>query len=207
MSGGEARNRDAVGRTRNVVEIYRVAKNHARRLAAMLAADADLQITPRRTPALCSHLHELPHAFAVEDDERVARVGDPLEGGRVARGDEPRLLIALECSRGGELTLVRGEEEPFAGWWSPRLESVQPAWFCAWGALAAGPIELVALLWPLRGNEVWPEPELAVTREGGETVVAYTTPAGRHTVEFSLEAPEPVRSSIAATQPLEGAAL
>jgi len=126
---------------------------------------------------------------------------------RVARGDEPRLLIALECSRRGELTLVRGEEEPFAGWWSPRLESVQPAWFCAWGALAAGPIELVALLWPLRGNEVWPEPELTVTREGGETVVAYTTPVGRHTVEFSLEAPEPVRSSIAATQPLEGAAL
>jgi len=52
----------------------------------------------------------------------------------VTREGHPRLTIALAASAPASLRLVRGSEQPFEGWWSPRLEAVMPAWTCLWEA-------------------------------------------------------------------------
>ncbi len=46
----------------------------------------------------------------------------------------------------GDLDLVRGAREPFAGWWSGRLESWEPAHLACWSTRASGVVHLVALL-------------------------------------------------------------
>src|SRR5215204_7474401 len=71
LRGGEARDGDAEGRAGDVVETGQVAEGDGARLAAVLAADADLEAGLDRAPALRPHLHQLSDALAVQDLERV----------------------------------------------------------------------------------------------------------------------------------------
>ncbi|MEZ5099325.1 MAG: alginate lyase family protein [Thermoleophilia bacterium] len=47
---------------------------------------------------------------------------------RATRDGAPRLLVALAASAPFDLLAARGETDPPRGWWSPRLESFEPAW-------------------------------------------------------------------------------
>src|SRR5215208_2300036 len=71
LRGGEARDGDAEGRAGDVVEAGQVAEGDGARLAAVLAADADLEPRLDRAPALRPHPDELADALAVQDLERV----------------------------------------------------------------------------------------------------------------------------------------
>jgi hypothetical protein len=83
-------------------------------------------------------------------------------------GGAPRLVIAFAAvGASGRVELVRGEDEPFRGWFSPRLEARMPAWHCSWSAQATS-MTLVAVLWPLQDPQ-WPDFELSASRIG-ETV-------------------------------------
>jgi hypothetical protein len=91
---------------------------------------------------------------------------------RVLAEGEPRLLIAFASSASGRVRMTRGETQPLAGWWSPRLERAVPAWVCAWEMESAGSAHVAALLWPLR-DETYPDPRLALERSGSGVVVEF----------------------------------
>jgi hypothetical protein len=64
---GEARDRHAVGRAGDVVEPDASRRNDRGRVAAMLAADAELDVLARGAAALGRDLHQLADAFLVEE--------------------------------------------------------------------------------------------------------------------------------------------
>src|SRR5262245_41878047 len=68
---GEARDGDAEGRARDVIEADLAEEVDARRIAAVLAADAELDARPRRAPPLLGHLHQRAHARDVDRLERI----------------------------------------------------------------------------------------------------------------------------------------
>src|SRR5258708_5853159 len=70
---GEAGDRHARGRAGHVVEPDLVADRHRGRIAAVLAADAELEVLARVAAALGRDLHQFAHALAVDRDERVDR--------------------------------------------------------------------------------------------------------------------------------------
>ena len=73
LGGGQPRDRDAERRAGDVVQPDLVAEGDARRVAAVLAADADLQARSRGAARLGGDPHQLSDALAVEDLERVLR--------------------------------------------------------------------------------------------------------------------------------------
>src|SRR4051794_21662831 len=68
---GEPGDRHAVRRAGHVVEPDLVTERHRRRIAAMLAADPDLQLRPRLAAALDADLHEFADAGLIDRYERV----------------------------------------------------------------------------------------------------------------------------------------
>lgn len=105
---------------------------------------------------------------------------------RVTENGAPRLQLAFASSTPAEVALVRGVDDPFEGWWSPRLEEVIPAWHCTLVAESSQPItDLVALLWIVDG--LWPDPEVAIEpTSSGARIELTTSRQGRHTLDFDL---------------------
>src|SRR5580692_1739946 len=68
---GKPCDRHAVGRARDVIEADLVAERNGGGIAAMLAADADLEIGPRLAAARNPDLHKLADAVAIDRDERI----------------------------------------------------------------------------------------------------------------------------------------
>src|SRR5437879_7485938 len=62
---GKAGDRHAIGRAGDVVEPDLVAERHGGRIAAMLTANADLQIRPDLAAAGDADLHQLANAVAI----------------------------------------------------------------------------------------------------------------------------------------------
>src|SRR6185295_8113671 len=71
LGRGEAGNGDPERRARYVVHSGVMAELHGARLAAVLSADADLQILPRAAAEPHRQLDQLADAFLVEDLKRV----------------------------------------------------------------------------------------------------------------------------------------
>src|SRR5256885_9761218 len=65
--------RHAERRARHVIEPGSVAELHARRLATVLAADADLEAGLGGATTADPELDQCAHAFDVEDRERIGR--------------------------------------------------------------------------------------------------------------------------------------
>ena len=63
---GEAGDRDAERRARHVVEMRRLAEGDRGRIAAVLAADAELDVGPRRPAALDGDLDQFADADGVD---------------------------------------------------------------------------------------------------------------------------------------------
>src|SRR5436305_13161617 len=70
---GEPRDRHAERRARHVVEPDLVAERNRRRIAAVLAADADLEVLAHLAAALHADPNQPPNAFTVDRHERLAR--------------------------------------------------------------------------------------------------------------------------------------
>src|SRR5437588_10933723 len=67
----QTRDWHAEGRARNVIELGAVAEGHALRIAAVLAADAELDIRPRPATALSCNLDQRADAALIERHERI----------------------------------------------------------------------------------------------------------------------------------------
>lgn len=63
-----------------------------------------------------------------------------------ARIEDVPLVMTVRCSSVGELGVREGSFEPFEGWWSHALESIEPSPMIACDVSAAGPVEFVVLL-------------------------------------------------------------
>jgi hypothetical protein len=116
-----------------------------------------------------SAVHEIVQSWPLHPDLEAA-----LEGGvvRATHEGRPRLLLAVQGTSAGRLDLLRGEREPFRGWYSRRLEHVESAWLASWSATAGASIDIVALIWPLAGDE-WPEPALTIVSRGDKLEIRY----------------------------------
>src|SRR5665213_1583189 len=88
LGRSEARDRNPVGRTRNIVHAQAGAELDALGLAAVLAANADFELLTRGTAQFDAHLHQLTHAGLVQTLEGVV-----LENGLAA------LLVAADVIR------------------------------------------------------------------------------------------------------------
>jgi hypothetical protein len=87
---------------------------------------------------------------------------EALEGNRlVSRAADAGLALVAASTRPLVLRAVRGEVDPWAGWWSERLESFAPSWVVAAEVDAAGPADIVAVLAPFAESRAV-EPELVV---------------------------------------------
>src|SRR5262245_66464950 len=84
-----------------------MAERHRGRIAAMLAADAELEVAPHLASALGGDAHERADAGAVEGDERIG-------GENAARGvdaEEARRIVPADAERGlGEIVGAEREE-------------------------------------------------------------------------------------------------
>src|SRR3989475_9545967 len=72
LGRGETGDRHAERRAGHVVHAHTVTELHRRRLAAMLPADADLELGPRSPAELDRQLAELANALLIEHLERVS---------------------------------------------------------------------------------------------------------------------------------------
>src|SRR5580658_4766908 len=71
LCGGETRDRHAERRARNVVEPDLVAERDRGRIAAVLAADAELEALAHLAAALARDRDQFADALAVDRDERI----------------------------------------------------------------------------------------------------------------------------------------
>jgi hypothetical protein len=92
----QSRDRHAVGAGRDVIEADLFAEGDRGRIAAMLAADAELDVRAGLAATLGGKLDQLADAFDIEADERIARV-DALVDIRV---EEARGVVAAHAQRG-----------------------------------------------------------------------------------------------------------
>src|SRR5262249_44703565 len=73
LGGGQSSDRNHEGRARHVGHPDLMTELHRRGLAAVLAADPDLQIRPRAPTAFDAEADQLADPFLVENRERVVR--------------------------------------------------------------------------------------------------------------------------------------
>ena len=103
----------------------------------------------------------------------------------VARGREAGLVLAFSASHPFVVEAVRGQEDPPAGWWSPRLESVTPSWRASVDLEAAGVVEVAALLAPFEGDSA-SDVHLEIELTPAETRVQVMGASGVELVEIAL---------------------
>src|SRR5882757_9260654 len=110
LRGGETRDRHPIGRARDVVEADLVAERDGGGIAAMLAADAHLQIGPRLASARDADLDELADAVAIDRDE-----GIDLENALGDVGAEKTRGVVAADAVGGLRQVVGAEGEELRG--------------------------------------------------------------------------------------------
>ena len=72
LSSSQARDRHAEGRAAHVVEAHVVAELDGGGIAAVLAADAQLDVGAGLAAQFGSHLHQLAHAVLIQTGEGIA---------------------------------------------------------------------------------------------------------------------------------------
>src|SRR5436190_15784721 len=110
LGGGEACDGNAERRARDVIERNLVAERDRSGVAAVLAADPDLELRLRLPTALDADPHQFAHALAVDGDERIARENPARHvGAEKARG------VAAANAEGGRRQVGGAEGREFRG--------------------------------------------------------------------------------------------
>src|SRR3954454_16387093 len=93
LRGGEPRDRHAERRARHVVEPDLVAERDRSRIAAVLAADADLEVLAHLAAPLDADPHQRADDVAVDRDERISRQ----DAARRVDAEERRRVVAADA--------------------------------------------------------------------------------------------------------------
>src|SRR5258707_9321925 len=96
LGGGEACDGNAERRARDVIERNLVAERDGGGVAAVLAADPDLELRLRLPTALDADPHQFAHALAVAGDERMAPENPPRHVG----AEKARSVVAADAEGG-----------------------------------------------------------------------------------------------------------
>jgi hypothetical protein len=94
----EPRDGDSVGRSTDVIEPGRLAEGDRGRIAAMFAADAELEARPRSPAPLGRDADQLADALDIQRDERVAGVDALFDVG----GEEVAGIVAADAKVSSE---------------------------------------------------------------------------------------------------------
>src|SRR5579883_2589518 len=107
LRGGEAGNRHPVRRARYIVEPDFVAERHGGRVAAVFAANAELEVAARVAAPFGGGLDQLADPLAVDRYERIGRQDPQFRiGAKEARG-----IVATDAECGlREIVGAEGEE-------------------------------------------------------------------------------------------------
>ena len=124
----------------------------------LVAVHDRLQARSRHWYAQSWPLHPSLDIRSVQSSGRTARAD-------VERAGEARLVVAFASSANGVLDVFSGSEQPFAGWWSSRLESAIPSLLCRWTSEVDGPFEIATVLVSVR-NADWPHVHLSLEGAG-----------------------------------------
>jgi len=151
------------------------------RRAVVLLEDARLLIYDRLDAA---GSHEYALRFPLHPDLEATIMDSSTV--RATHEGGARLLLSLASSHPGTPNLLRGREQPLAGWWSPRLESLVPAWLISYDVHAHGRVDLVSLAVPCSGG-AWPDGTLRMEHDGQAVLVKG---AGLN-ARFSLDGEDP----------------
>src|SRR3954447_11381637 len=95
LRGGEPRDRHAERRARHVVEPDLVAEGDRGRVAAVLAADADLELGAGLAPAFDADAHQFADTLPVDRHERVGLE----DAARRIGPEEARSVVAADAER------------------------------------------------------------------------------------------------------------
>lgn len=120
-----------------------------------------------------------------------------------AFSDGRSALLAAFAGSNPVVRHARGDDTVSGGWWSRKLERIEPACLVRVEQEQAGRAELLALLVPTRGNDRHPDPELRLVTEGAASLATFSSngSAGREAwrVRFDLDDPDrPVHAEEAA---------
>jgi hypothetical protein len=107
------------------------------------------------------------------------------EGAFTVTAGDAALLLQSVCSAPCAATVTTGGFEPFEGWWSNALESIEPAPLVRYDAFTVGGVEFVTLLaFGMQAEaelEVGWDERVSVVRNGSERVIPFevdVTPVG-----------------------------
>jgi uncharacterized heparinase superfamily protein len=161
---------------------YRVLPDPVRHRRALVVLDGRSLLVYDRLDALEAHAYSVgwPLHPRLEVVVRDGVAEAAIEG-------KTRLVVTPVASVPGTIRAVRGGERPLAGWWSPMLEAVEPAWFLHFDLQASGRLDVATLLSFDPGGS-----PPVLTPEGGDQLVVVQAGASSLRVRFALDAPHPV---------------
>src|SRR5262249_42318013 len=95
LGGRKPRDWNTERRAGNVIKTDLMKERNRGRIAAVLAADADLEVIARRAAALDADPHQLADAFTIDRDERIGREDAALRIG----AQEARRIVTADAER------------------------------------------------------------------------------------------------------------
>jgi len=103
-----------------------------------------------------------------------------------AKTDRNCLVLAFAATVEGRVSVDRGLESPFLGWYSPRLEELLPAPLVKWESAFSGRLDVVTALCPLV-DESWPRLDLDVRRQGASAEISVKSAVGSETLRIDFD--------------------
>src|ERR1700712_992433 len=110
LRGGEPRDRNAIGRAGDIIQPALVAERHRGGIAAVFAANADLEARAGLASARHADLHQLADAVAIDRDEGIDLQNSLGDIG----AEESRGVVAADAV-GGLSQIVGAEREELRG--------------------------------------------------------------------------------------------
>jgi len=154
---------------------------HHRRAVVILGQDGILVWD--QLDAIAEHKYSV--RWPLHPDLRAEAIAKDLVSAHPESG--PCLLLRFVASQPGKLRLTYASENPLEGWWSPRFESVVPAWLVSWDATCVGRLEVASLLVP--EGAASPHPHLRLQTQEHASVVEI----GKSKLRLEFSATPPIK--------------
>ena len=103
-----------------------------------------------------------------------------------AETEGTHFVVAFGGTVDGRVSVERGVESPFLGWYSPRLEELRPAPLVKWESVFSESLDVVTALCLV--DESGPPLDLAVRRQGAAAEISVKSVVGSETLRVDFDA-------------------